>query len=257
MVNELQAVVKELGGRNVLGATCRPSRSAPGDPRRLSSGRGRRIAAGSPALRSKNWQTRLDLSPRSLQRRRRSGRLARFESDRLYRLARIVALAQQSLGDRETGDPMAEALQSRSRRSRAHRSHRHRTGIAPSGERARPHRLRRNQLIQGLSGAAQGLRARSFDGEGAYRYGGRWSSPGTRLTYTSEHQSLAMLEYFVHLDADDAPPDLVLVTAEIPDDLPDNRSTADELPRIGAALLPRPNSRASETSSCRKPSAPS
>ena len=42
----------------------------------------------------------LDLSPRSLQRRRRSGRLARFESDRLYRLARIVALAQQSLGDR-------------------------------------------------------------------------------------------------------------------------------------------------------------
>jgi putative toxin-antitoxin system antitoxin component (TIGR02293 family) len=44
----------------------------------------------------------LDLSPRSLQRRRRSGRLARFESDRLYRLARIVALAQQSLGDRQS-----------------------------------------------------------------------------------------------------------------------------------------------------------
>ncbi len=43
----------------------------------------------------------LDLSARSLQRRRRSGRLARFESDRLYRLARIVALAQQSLGTHE------------------------------------------------------------------------------------------------------------------------------------------------------------
>jgi putative toxin-antitoxin system antitoxin component (TIGR02293 family) len=43
----------------------------------------------------------LDLSPRSLQRRRRSGRLARFESDRLYRLARILALAQQSLGNSE------------------------------------------------------------------------------------------------------------------------------------------------------------
>jgi putative toxin-antitoxin system antitoxin component (TIGR02293 family) len=43
----------------------------------------------------------LDLSPRSLQRRRRSGRLARFESDRLYRLARIVALARQSLGSQE------------------------------------------------------------------------------------------------------------------------------------------------------------
>jgi len=69
-----------------------------------------------------------------------------------------------------------------------------------------------------------------FDGEGAYRYGGRWSSVGTRLGYTSEHQSLAMLEYFVHLDADDAPPDLVLAMAEIPDDLPNERVAADELP---------------------------
>jgi RES domain-containing protein len=69
-----------------------------------------------------------------------------------------------------------------------------------------------------------------LDGEGAYLYGGRWSSPGTRLAYTSEHQSLAMLEYFVHLDADDAPPDLVLVTAEIPNDLPKERVKADELP---------------------------
>jgi RES domain-containing protein len=58
-----------------------------------------------------------------------------------------------------------------------------------------------------------------FDGEGAYRYGGRWSSPGTRLSYASEHQSLAMLEYFVHLDKDDAPDDLVLAVAEVPDDL--------------------------------------
>jgi RES domain-containing protein len=56
-----------------------------------------------------------------------------------------------------------------------------------------------------------------FDGEGAYRFGGRWSSPGVRLSYTSEHQSLAMLEYFVHLDKDDPPDDLVLATGEVPD----------------------------------------
>ena len=56
-----------------------------------------------------------------------------------------------------------------------------------------------------------------FDGEGAYRYGGRWSSPGTRLSYASEHQSLAMLEYFVHLDRDDSPGDLVLAIADVPD----------------------------------------
>ncbi len=41
----------------------------------------------------------LDLSARSLQRRRREGRLARYESDRLYRLARIVAMANHYLGE--------------------------------------------------------------------------------------------------------------------------------------------------------------
>ena len=61
--------------------------------------------------------------------------------------------------------------------------------------------------------------ARPFDGEGAYRYGGRWSSPGTRVAYTSQHQSLAMLEYFVHLDRDNPPTDLVLAAARVPCDL--------------------------------------
>ena len=58
---------------------------------------------------------------------------------------------------------------------------------------------------------------RPFDGEGTYRFGGRWSSPGTRLVYTAEHLSLAMIEYFVHIDPDDPPKDLMLVTADIPD----------------------------------------
>jgi RES domain-containing protein len=56
-----------------------------------------------------------------------------------------------------------------------------------------------------------------LDGEGAYGFGGRWSSPGTRLAYTAEHLSLAMIEYFIHLDPDDPPDDLMLATAEIPD----------------------------------------
>jgi RES domain-containing protein len=55
-----------------------------------------------------------------------------------------------------------------------------------------------------------------LDGEGAYRFGGRWSSVGTRLTYTAEHLSLAIIEYFVQIDADDSPRDLVVVTADIP-----------------------------------------
>ncbi len=69
-----------------------------------------------------------------------------------------------------------------------------------------------------------------FDGEGAYRYGGRWSSPGVRLSYTSEHQSLALLEYFVHLDKDDPPSDLVLAIAEVPDDLSRQRLEISQRP---------------------------
>ena len=69
-----------------------------------------------------------------------------------------------------------------------------------------------------------------FDGEGAYRYGGRWSSPDTRLVYASEHQSLAMLEYFVHLDADDPPPELVLAMADVPDDLNRDQIRVEKLP---------------------------
>ncbi len=69
-----------------------------------------------------------------------------------------------------------------------------------------------------------------FDGEGAYRYGGRWSSAGIRVAYVSEHESLAMLEYFVHLDADDPPPDLVLAVAEVPDALRREQIRVGELP---------------------------
>ena len=69
-----------------------------------------------------------------------------------------------------------------------------------------------------------------FDGEGAYRYGGRWSSPGVRLSYTSEHESLALLEYFVHLDEADAPADLVLATAEIPEDISREVAKITQLP---------------------------
>ena len=69
-----------------------------------------------------------------------------------------------------------------------------------------------------------------FDGEGAFRYGGRWSSPGVRLAYASEHQSLAMLEYFVHLTPDDPPPDLVLAVAEVPDDVTRTEIKIGDLP---------------------------
>ena len=38
----------------------------------------------------------------------------------------------------------------------------------------------------------------AFTGEGPWRYGGRWNSPGTRIVYVSEHQSTAALEVFAN-----------------------------------------------------------
>ena len=101
MVNELRAVVEELGGEQMLGralSSVRDMREAirEGFPPAVVKGLMR--ASG---LTLKELANALDLSPRSLQRRRRSGRLARYESDRLYRLARIVALANAYLGDHE------------------------------------------------------------------------------------------------------------------------------------------------------------
>ena len=69
-----------------------------------------------------------------------------------------------------------------------------------------------------------------LDGEGAYRFGGRWSSTGTRIAYTAEHLSLAMLEYFIHIEADDPPRDLVAVAAEIPDSVSRHPLAARALP---------------------------
>jgi RES domain-containing protein len=69
-----------------------------------------------------------------------------------------------------------------------------------------------------------------LDGEGAYRFGGRWSSVGTRLAYTAEHLSLAIIEYFIHIDPDDPPKDLVAVTADVPDSVSRTLISATRLP---------------------------
>jgi RES domain-containing protein len=49
--------------------------------------------------------------------------------------------------------------------------------------------------------------------------GGRWNLRGTPVVYTSATLSLAAFEYFVNVDPDDAPGDLVAVPADIPEAL--------------------------------------
>src|ERR1700693_3518943 len=98
MANELQAVLKQLGGKRVLGrslATDRDLREAirEGFPHAVL---GELMQAAGLTL--KELADALDLSSRSLQ-RRRHGRLPGFKPARLYRLARLLALARESLGD--------------------------------------------------------------------------------------------------------------------------------------------------------------
>ncbi len=50
------------------------------------------------------------------------------------------------------------------------------------------------------------------------------------MVYTAEHLSLAMIEYLAHLDADRPPTDLMLATADIPDDVSILRLTPCDLP---------------------------
>lgn len=101
MVDELRAVVNELGGERTLGRQVSTDRDL-----REAIRVGFRPAVVEELMRAsgltlKELASALDLSPRSLQRRRSSGRLAQYESDRLYRLARIVAIANKYLGDRK------------------------------------------------------------------------------------------------------------------------------------------------------------
>jgi RES domain-containing protein len=79
-----------------------------------------------------------------------------------------------------------------------------------------------------------------LDGEGAYLFGGRWSSPGVRIAYTSEHLSLAMLEYFVHFDSEDPPKELMVVTADVPDSVPRISVAPKQLPEEWRQAPPPP-----------------
>jgi putative toxin-antitoxin system antitoxin component (TIGR02293 family) len=102
MVNELHAVVAELGGKTALGRTLNTEGDLQSAIREGFPPEVLEKVMDSAGLTLKELAVSLDLSTRSLQRRRQRGRLARYESDRLYRLARIVALAKHHIGDDET-----------------------------------------------------------------------------------------------------------------------------------------------------------
>lgn len=70
----------------------------------------------------------------------------------------------------------------------------------------------------------------AFDGEGARRFGSRWTSRGGAAVFASATLSLATLERFVHTDPDLEPEDLRAIPAEFDDALVESLSL-DDLPR--------------------------
>jgi putative toxin-antitoxin system antitoxin component (TIGR02293 family) len=101
MVNELAAVMEELGGESAVGRSVHTTEDM---SRAIREGFPHPVVGAfvkASGLTLQEVASSLDLSLRSLQRRRHEGRLARFESDRLYRLARLMVLADYFLGDHD------------------------------------------------------------------------------------------------------------------------------------------------------------
>jgi len=61
-----------------------------------------------------------------------------------------------------------------------------------------------------------GRTASAWDGEGAFRFGGRWNNRGGRVVYASSSLALALLEVLVHLDPAAPLPALRAICASVP-----------------------------------------
>ena len=64
--------------------------------------------------------------------------------------------------------------------------------------------------------------ATAFDGEGAFRFGGRWNSRGNRIIYTAGSLSLAVLEMLVHFQDDSILPSYSFIEAKFDENLIEN-----------------------------------
>lgn len=72
--------------------------------------------------------------------------------------------------------------------------------------------------------------ANDLSGFGAARYGNRWNSKGVEMVYTAESRALAMAEVMVHLPLSSLPSGYVMVQIEVPDELPEERISVNQLP---------------------------
>jgi len=59
----------------------------------------------------------------------------------------------------------------------------------------------------------------AFTGVGGLYAARRWNHLGTPMVYTATSRALAALEFFVNLEANEAPDDLLMAEAAVPDEL--------------------------------------
>ncbi|MGA2217894.1 MAG: RES family NAD+ phosphorylase [Terracidiphilus sp.] len=69
----------------------------------------------------------------------------------------------------------------------------------------------------------------AFTGIGGLYAARRWNHLGTAMVYCASSRALAALEFFVNLEPNDAPDDLLMASATVPDDL---------VERLDLVLLP-------------------
>lgn len=74
-----------------------------------------------------------------------------------------------------------------------------------------------------------------LDGAGAYRWGGRWTSPGRYVVHAAETYALAVLESLVHFNRGELPPRLVVAQLRIPAKVSREALSPDHVPGWRAA----------------------
>jgi len=77
---------------------------------------------------------------------------------------------------------------------------------------------------------AKSLYRADLTGLGSRLYGARWNKKGTGLVYTSESRALASLEFLVHVPLSLVPPDLKMISIDIPDGLSIEHVSVTDLP---------------------------
>ncbi len=85
------------------------------------------------------------------------------------------------------------------------------------------------------------FRSTAFTGVGGLYAASRWNHLGTAMVYTATSRALAALEFFVNLEPNEAPDDLLIAEASVPDAF---------IESLDVGLLP-PNWRGLNNETCR------